>query len=310
MHQRLPLPVISILFIGILILTGCHFPQAGPEPTPTDVIRTATVPLPTHTIETVPPTETPTATVTPTFTPPPPTHTPSLTPTPTWVYNEPGQVIAPILLYHHVNGEISYSRYNVAIPDFRAQMQALYDHGYTGITLTTLLDALLNGGELPAKPIVITFDDGHQSVYDNAFPIMQEYGFPGVFYIVANRINDIPDFVNIEEITTLVDAGWEIGSHGYTHLDMTKNHASVAYEIDQSKYDLQSELGVPVNTFAYPYGEVDPFVASKVSQAGYLGAVGLGRSITHTWNSIFYLSRIEVYSSYTLDTFLAMLNPQ
>jgi peptidoglycan/xylan/chitin deacetylase (PgdA/CDA1 family) len=217
--------------------------------------------------------------------------------------------VAPILLYHRIDGENTDSRYRVSVPDFRTQMQWLYEQGYSAITISMLLDVLLYGGELPEKPIVISFDDGHLSVYENAFPIMDELGFPGVFYVVANRIYNAPDFVHVEEIGTLVDAGWEIGSHGYTHLDVTKNHASANYEIGQSKADLQAALGVEINTFAYPYGEIDPFTARIVSNSRYQGGMGLGSSITHTWNTIYYLHRIEVHGGFTLDQFIALITP-
>lgn len=307
MRQCFALPVIRILIIGMLTLTGCHFPQPDPEPTLPSVTLTSTPAQPTPTIVTVNPTRTGTATTAPSPTPIPPTLTPSHTPTPTWVYNEPGKVVAPILLYHHVNGENTDSRYRVSIPNFRYQMDALYAHGYTAITISMLVEALTQGRDLPEKPIVITFDDGHMSVYEQAFPIMNEYEFPGVFYIVANRINNLNDFVNAEQITNMVNAGWEIGSHGYTHQDITKNHASAAYEIGQSKLDLQTVLDININTFAYPYGEVNPFVAQKVRDYGYRAGIGLGTSITHTYNTLFYLNRIEIQGDYTLEQFIEIV---
>jgi peptidoglycan/xylan/chitin deacetylase (PgdA/CDA1 family) len=308
MRRRFPSLVIRILIIGMLTLTGCHFPQPVSEPMLPAVTLTNTPAQPTPSSETVTPTTT--ATSVPSPTPVPPTFTPSPTSTPTWAYNQPGQVIAPILLYHHVDGENTDSRYRVSIPNFRDQMAALHDHGYTAITISMLIEALIQGRDLPEKPIVITFDDGHMSVYEHAFPIMSEFGFTGVFYIVANRINNLTDFVNLEQMTEMVNAGWEIGSHGYTHQDITKNHASAAYEIGQSRLDLQSALDIPINTFAYPYGEVNPFVAQKVNDYGYRAGMGLGTSITHTYNNLFYLSRIEIQGDYALEQFIKIVTKE
>lgn len=309
MHKRFFPLVICILFSGMLTLTSCHLPQKAVDPTPTAVTLTATLPEPTRTVEPIPPTPTHTATASPSPTPLPPTHTPSLTPTPVWVFHEPGQVVAPILLYHHIDGETTDSRYRISIPDFGEQMQWLYDQGYSAISISMLIEVLLYGGELPEKPIVITFDDGHMSVYEHAFPIMDELNFPGVFYIVANRIYNAPEFVNVEQITTLVNAGWEIGSHGYSHLDVTKNHASANYEIGKSKADLQAALGVEINTFAYPYGEVDPYTAQIVSTSSYQGGMGLGSSMTHKWNNLYYLHRIEIHGGFSLDQFITLITP-
>ncbi len=317
MRKHFILPVIRMLFIGILTLTGCHFPQAAAPPSATPLAIAIT---PTRTLETRQPSATasitpsPTQTFTPTqtFIPTPsqtptPTYTPSVTPTPTWVFNEPGQVVAPILLYHHIRGESSNTRFTVSIPDFRAQMQTLYDNGYTAITMDMLLDALIDGRDLPPKPVVITFDDGHQNVYDNAFPIMQEFNYPGVFYIVANRINNVQDFVNIDELQTMIDASWEIGGHSYTHSNLTKNRAAADYEIGQSKIDLQNALGVEITSFAYPFGAMDSFVAQKVNDYSYRAGIGLGLSKTHTWNNLFYLNRIEIHGYYSIETFVGLV---
>ena len=239
---------------------------------------------------------TPSVTLTPT-----PTDTPTPTLTPTWIFNEPGQVVAPILLYHHVEGDVSYSRYYVSVPDFRAQMQALHDWGYTAIPISLLLDALVDGAELPPKPIVITFDDGNRNIYDNAFPIMSEFNFPGVFYIVGNRVNSGTNITHAPELKEMVEAGWEIGSHSYTHSDLTLDHSIARYEILQSKLDIEDAVGIKVNTFAYPFGLVDPYLAQKVSDYGYRAGMGLGTSWTHTWGSIFYLNRIEIHGDFSVD---------
>lgn len=242
------------------------------------------------------PTLTPSSTLTPT---PTETRTPTLTPT--WVYNEAGQVVIPILLYHHVEGEVSYSRYIVSVPDFQAQMQALHEWGYTAIPISLLLEALIDGAELPPKPIVITFDDGNRNIYDNAFPIMSSYNFPGVFYIVGNRVNSGTDITHAPELKEMVNAGWEIGSHSYTHSDLTLDHSIARYEILQSKLDIEEALGVEVSTFAYPFGLVDPYLAQKVQDFGYKAGMGLGTSWTHTWGSMFYLDRIEIHGNFSVD---------
>ncbi|MBN1665565.1 MAG: polysaccharide deacetylase family protein [Anaerolineales bacterium] len=251
----------------------------------------------------------PTATIVPTEAP---TPTPSLTPTPTptftptWIYNEAGQVVAPILLYHHIDGDLYSGRYYVSVPSFRAQMETLASWGYTSITLSTLLDALIEGAELPARPVVITFDDGDLDVYENAFPIMQELGFVGVFYIVSNRLES-NGFVNVEQMQELLAAGWEIGSHGQTHVELTGNHALARSEILDSKLALEEALGIKIESFAYPFGTIDAYLAQKVQDYGYRAAVGLGTGVTHTWSSLLYLQRVEVYGEYTLEQFTARL---
>lgn len=305
MHNRLK--ILSVVFIGWLLLTSCSPVFSNTLPASTSTPTTAPT-QPTATPDIVEDTPTPQPSPTPTDIPP--TQTPSHTPTPNWVYHEPGKVVAPILLYHHIKGNSDLGRYNVSIRNFRSQMQTLKEMGYTPIPISTLLSVLLDGGKLPEKPVVITFDDGHLSVYENAFPIMQGYGFPGVFYIVANRINGSPEFVTIPQITEMLDAGWEVGSHSYSHTDITQNHTIANKEIGQSKTDLEQALSTKVETFAYPFGAIDPFTAQKVSDYGYQAGMGLGTSKTHTWNTLFYLNRIEIYGNYTLDQFKEILTSE
>lgn len=271
-------------------------PAIDPEPTkPADfniATRTKTsIPAATHT-----PTQSPTNT--------PDTLEP--TPTQTWVYNEPGRVNVPILLYHHIEDNHDDSRYRVSMADFRSQMNALHEMGYQTIPISLFLDALLEGAHLPEKSVVITFDDGHQSVFDNAFPIMSEFGFAGVVYIVANRINDIPDFLNIQMLEDLIAAGWEIGSHSYTHADLTKNHQIASREIAYSKIDLEKALEVEIQTFAYPFGLMDAYLATKVSDYGYRAGMGLGTRTSHGNGTLFYLDRIEIYADVNLTDFQAL----
>lgn len=286
------------LILSALFLTGCQTEVPDPLLSITQTVTGTATSAPSPTATT-----TPTFTLTPSPTQPVSTETPVPSPTPTWVFNEPGEVVAPILLYHHVADGNEYSRFHVSIADFRAQMQALSDGGYTAIPISWVIEALIDGRALPDKPVVITFDDGHQNVYDNAFPIMQEFGFPGVFYIVANRIHDIPDFVNTDALKEMIDAGWEIGSHTYTHSDVTLGNINVHFEIAQSKTDLEAALSTEVETFAYPYGSITPFIAQRVISYGYQAGVGLGISATHTLNDLFYLHRLEVYGHYNLSQF-------
>lgn len=155
------------------------------------------------------PTATPEPTITPTATETPqPTQTPlpTHTLTPTWAYSPAGSATVPILLYHHIANPENPSRYHVSPEIFEEQMTWLFDHGYTAIPITLLVNAIKEGAELPAKPVVITFDDGDLDVYENAFPIMQKYGFSGVFYIITDWI-DAKNMVTKAQLDEMIASG-------------------------------------------------------------------------------------------------------
>lgn len=239
------------------------------------------------------------------------TPTPPVTPSPTAtlapVPHQKGEYIyAPILLYHHVKDENTQDRYNISLGMFNAEMQALQSWGYTSITISKLADVIRNGGELPTKPILITFDDGDIDVYENAYPIMKKYGFVGTFYIVANRVG-ADQFVSAEQVKEMAADGWEIGCHGYAHLDMSQDHNAIQSEGYEAKKALEQKLGLQINSFAYPYGGWDATVGSYTAGYGYTSGAGLGNSYIHDRSTLYYLSRMEVWGTQDMNGFAKML---
>lgn len=248
-------------------------------------------------------TQTPTVTATPT-----PTLTPTITPTPTlaFVTVEKGPVTVPILLYHHITADLDGSRYNVDPAIFDEQMQWLADNHYSTITVSQVAELILNGGQMPPRPVVITFDDGNIDIYQNAFPILQKYGFIATFYIVDRYING-KDMITTDEVKVLIENGWEIGSHSKYHTNLLNADADLETEVRMSKLDMEERLGVPINSFAYPFGSADANVIGKVIRSGYTSAVGLGQSITHGYYDVFYLNRIEIQADYDMQKFISLM---
>jgi len=212
-------------------------------------------------------------------------------------------VTVPILLYHSITDErTADSRYSVSIENFYQQMQELNHWGYSTISVEQLVEHITKGHTLPPRPIVISFDDGYLDVYNNAFPIMKKYGFTGTVYVVANRLN-AEGFLQEEELKTLLDHGWEVGSHGMTHTELTQNHALVRQEILQSRLDLENALEIKVFSFAYPFGLVDGYISKKVFDYGYRAAVGVGQLVVHSFGTVYNLSRREVLGDADLEAF-------
>jgi len=223
-----------------------------------------------------------------------------------WRWNPPGEVIAPILLYHHVGTKETPSRYFVSPSDFAAQMRSLQEWGYTAIPLSLLVQALTVGAALPPRPVVISFDDGYQDVYLNAFPVLQELGYPAIVFIITGQL-EIGGYMHPEELRTLQAAGWEIGSHTQTHTSLRAAEAWLENEILHSRLVLEAALGEPVSSFSFPYGLTSLYVTGLVKESGYASAVGLGGLSRHTIKTQFYLSRIEIYGDCTIQEFARML---
>ncbi|MFN8412892.1 MAG: polysaccharide deacetylase family protein [Anaerolineales bacterium] len=287
------------LFLGIsILLSGCG---TGLFATPTST--------PTMTFTPLPPTETATITNTPTITP---TFTITPSPTPTWVAQGPGNVVIPILLYHWIaisptDGPNYTSPYYVKPEVFDEEMKLLHDWGYTTITIDMLLKAINEGADLPPRPMLITFDDGHLNNYTTAFPIMKKYGYTGIVYIVGNYVG-IEDYMNADQLKEMAAAGWEIGSHSMSHSDLTKlEPEQKRFEIVDSKSFLETTLGVPIKTIAYPFGLSDSGVIDYAHFAGYVAGMSLGFTYDQGLGNIFTLQRRDIKGTYDVKQFAAFL---
>lgn len=281
---------------------------ATPTPTPTlePTWTVSPLPSPSETI-TVTPTFTPTETLTPSPTSTSTsTLTPTSTPTPEFAFQGPGQVVVPILLYHHVGYSQKYSLYYVSPLVFESQMNYLYTQGYRTISVELLVEAIQRGAQLPNKPILLTFDDGSETMYTDAFPIMQRYGFTGTAYIVHNFIG-AGLFMDRDQIRELNSAGWEIGSHGVSHVELPSRPGKQEEEIVKSRQRLEAYLDVPVRSFAYPFGAYDSDSLGFVKFAGYIAAMGLGDDSLQSKENIYYLYRHSITAETTLETFSNLL---
>lgn len=282
------------------------------QPIPTPEIEPAWTmsPLPTQTVTaTLQPTLFPTETFTPLpseTAPPTFTFTPTITPVPEWILQGPNEVNVPILLYHHIGDSPSDSPYYVSASKFEQQMYLLHQWGYQTISVELLIRAIKEGAMLPQKPIILTFDDGSQSVYSTVLPIMQKYNFTGTVYLVNNYLG-VSNYLNIEDVRALFAAGWEIGSHSITHTDLTLKSTDQEKEIIESRLRLQRQLELPILTFAYPYGAYNEDSVYFARYAGYIGAMGLGTSPKQGNKNLYYLYRRDIQGTYDIQTFASLL---
>ena len=264
-------------------------------------------------------TKTPTLTLTPplapsataTITPSPtitPTFTPSPIPTATWVSQGPDAVKVPILMYHHVEVSPINSNYRVSASKFEDQLRLLRDWEYTTITTTMLVNAIQQGAELPPRPIVITFDDNNLDNYTVAFPIMKKYGFTGLLYVPYNYIG-ADGYMTANQLKEMAAAGWEIGSHSLNHPNLNiMPPERLRAEIVDSRKELEGLLGVPILTFAYPFGDVSSDAVDYVKFANYIAAMGAtGFTADQGLGNLFNLQRCEIKGGEDVKTFIRFL---
>jgi peptidoglycan/xylan/chitin deacetylase (PgdA/CDA1 family) len=190
------------------------------------------------------------------------------TPQPDWKLHT-GAV--PILEYHVLGAappDAPYPELYVTRPDFHQQMDWLEEHGYEAVTLEMVERAWYGGGTLPAKPVVISFDDGYRPQFTFALPELRRRGWPGVLNLKAEGSD-----LYTSNVEAMIDAGWELAAHTIQHLDLTTlDSEQLREEVAGSREMLRREYGVPVADFCYPAGRFDETVIAAVKAAGYTAA--------------------------------------
>jgi peptidoglycan/xylan/chitin deacetylase (PgdA/CDA1 family) len=252
----------------------------------------------------------PTATPAPTATPTPdssptPAATTSLPPRP-HIVADPQPV--PILVYHHVLAKAKGPPLLVmGVARFRAQLAYLAAHGYQAVTLRRVYDVWTGEGVLPAKPVVITFDDGYADQVRNAAPILRRYGWPAELDLISEALylgsNAPARSLTPDMVRGLLDAGWGLESHSVSHADLTQLHgAQLRRQLLESRRRLEELFDVQVDFFCYPGGLSTRRVKVAVRNAGYLAATGT-RYGAATPKDLFSLPRIYCYGRESMSIF-------
>ena len=235
--------------------------------------------------------------------------TPAAAPLPT-PDGTPRRAVVPVLMYHHIGlpdpGADAIRRdLSVSPANFEAQLRYLIALGYEPITLESLVMHLQIGQPLPAKPVILTFDDGFKDQYTNAYPLLEKYGFVGTFFVITRFADEErPEYMSWSEIEFLHAQGMEIGSHSYTHPSLKgKSFDYVVWQVLGSKEAIEARTHQPVRSFSYPSGQYDQLAIDVLKSAGYWAAVTVEAGSMQTSERPFELRRIRVRGRYDLTEF-------
>ena len=230
-----------------------------------------------------------------------------------------------VLMYHKVN-DLWPNPTTVPTSVFDAQMTLLGELGYVPVSLDAVLAHYLRGTPLPAKAVLLTFDDGYRDNLENALPILRRYGYPAVLFVPIGFLDDarpLPheeslrllgirnETVDWDELAALEAGGVRIESHGIGHRPLSElEPAEAAREIALSKLRLEERLGREVEAFAFVKGSLAdyrPEHASLVQQAGYKIAFTSVSGANASSTDRFRLRRynVEPYPARTFELVLA-----
>ncbi|MCP4357287.1 MAG: polysaccharide deacetylase family protein [Chloroflexi bacterium] len=306
----------AVSALPTIVPTNTSTPNPSPTLKPT---ATATfTPTPTNT-----PTQTPTPTLT--NTPPPgasltPTPTPTLSPpqagplpTPNGIYSY--TLKTPILMYHYISiHPEDADKYridlSVAPDDFRAQMEYLAENGYTAVDPYDLSRAITDKTDLPAKPIIITIDDGYRDNYTNAFPILKEFGFTATIFLATDFLDrGDPNYLTWEMVKEMSDYGIKFEAHSKSHIDLREQSRDhLVWELLGSQETIAAHIGYRPHYFAYPGGRYDEDTIAVLQELGFWGAVTTMGGTWHGFEDRFEWTRVRIHNYTTIPDFADLVD--
>jgi len=217
-------------------------------------------------------------------------------------------------MYHYISvppadADVYRRDLSVTPERFESQLKYLADTGYHTVTLDDLLYALTQGRPLPPRPIILTFDDGYEDNYTNAFPLLRKYGMVGEFFIITDFVNQKREgYMTWPQIEEMSAAGQRFGSHSRDHPSLAGK--SVDYLVWQAlggKEAIEEHLGYHPRWISYPSGSYDQQTIAVYKSAGYWGGLTTEQGATHTLDGIFQLKRVRVRGAYTVEDLARLL---
>jgi peptidoglycan/xylan/chitin deacetylase (PgdA/CDA1 family) len=238
---------------------------------------------------------------------------PLVHPNPVGVHPSGYQTVT-ILCYHRFGP--NKSRMVITPEDFEAQMAYLQKNGYRVIPLSSIHSFLKGEAALPQRAVVITIDDGYRSSYHFAYPILKKYNFPATLFVYSDFIGS-RDALGWNEIKEMVRSDLvDVQPHSKTHASMTKRWADesanayrhrVAEEIRIPGQQMKKILGLPLHTFAYPFGDANEFLVSQLKSAGYKAGVTVQAGGNPAFAYPFKLRRTMIYGDRDMGAFIRSL---
>jgi peptidoglycan/xylan/chitin deacetylase (PgdA/CDA1 family) len=228
-----------------------------------------------------------------------------------WNWWRPRAGGVPVLMYHKIGTPPERSKLKklwVSVSAFRRQMRYLADHGHRPVTFEQIAEWGAEGKPVPDNAVILTFDDGYENNHRYAFPVLKEFGYRGVFYLVVDAIGKdnfwhdpssearLP-MLSWSQAEEMAAAGMEIGSHTLSHPRLSRLEPEKAKEqIFASRSAIESKLGRAPVSFAYPYGDGadEPRLQSDVREAGYRWAVSVHQGKADLDGNPYCLNRLFI----------------
>lgn len=224
-----------------------------------------------------------------------------------------------VLMYHRIgNARNDWElKYCVGPARFASHMVALQRHGMRPCSIEDFVAWLEGTCTLRDGSFVLTFDDGYLGVYEHAFPLLSQMGWPAAVFLVSGLIGKKDEWDGREnsgttypllgrsEIAVMARGGISFHSHSRSHPDLRSlSGRSLWDELAGARQDLEDLLGRPAPYLAYPYGRYDESVVEAVKASGYAAAFSVQPGFNRSNVDRYRIRRLDVYGT---DTATALL---
>lgn len=214
----------------------------------------------------------------------------------------------PILMYHVLGTRATpgFRRFTLHPDLFVAHLELLTGLGYRFLTVSGLAELRATGRTAGQRAVVLTFDDGYADFHTYALPALTKFNATATLYVTTGHLNGVARWtcgdddaerrmLSWSQLEEAASAGIEIGAHSHTHpeLDMVRP-SELRREIAVPKAELADRLGVPVDSFAYPFGYHSPAVRAEVASAGFRSACGVADMMSRASSDPLVLPRLSV----------------
>lgn len=215
----------------------------------------------------------------------------------------------PIVVYHKIGDRFEWGITRQKIRQFEQQIRYLKENGYQSAKTDEIFksqDRFRKISFKDSRKVLITFDDGYESAYDFAFPVLQKYGFSACIFLITGYVGKYNEWdvnwgkkfkhLSWNQIKEMAKYGFSFGSHTINHPDLTKlGKRHVEYELKGSLEELEDNLGKKVDFVSFPFGKYNPQVEELAQKAGYQKAFTICSSSNDDNSDSFVLERKGMY---------------
>ena len=206
----------------------------------------------------------------------------------------PEEVYIPILMYHSISEGESTNSLIVPKYQFEEQMSWLKEEGFTPMLMDDVMEAL-EIGQVPKRPVAITFDDGYTDNYMNAYKILTDKNMKATFFIITDNTDVDSFYMNSDMLKELANNGMGIENHTSKHLELNRlSREDKVAIIKEAKDFLKENIGVDSKYLCYPVGRYDDETIEVAKELGIEGAVTTEGGFSNITNGELELKRIRI----------------